>query len=79
MFGYKESNRKLKIDMWQLATSLQLVIGDQICNKVQWRQSGLHGINCCNNDCLTWNLVGIKVLRDDEMAFGNLEDGTKAL
>jgi len=42
--------------------------GDPVCNET----------NSCNNDCLTWNLVGIGDSRDDEMAFGNLEDGTKA-
>jgi hypothetical protein len=33
----------------------------------------------CNNDYSTWNLVDTKDLRDDEITFGNLENGTKAL
>ncbi len=69
-------NQKSRCGNWLQVCNLLLEIGfvarcnggDEVCNEITY----------CNNDCSIWNLVGTQDLRDDKMAFGNLEDGIKA-
>jgi hypothetical protein len=76
MFGYRKFNRKSRCGNWLQVCNLLLEIGfatrcngsDKVCNKASY----------CNNDYSTWNLLGTRDLKDDELAFGNLEDGTNA-
>jgi hypothetical protein len=66
-------NWKLRCNNWLQVCHFSLEIkfaakcngGDWVCNEVGYY----------NNDCWTWNLVGIGDVGDDKMALGNLEDG----